>query len=125
MRQFIAVSLILLAVVCSAAPAAFEVTADDMRDNEDLFKSLDSNLSLGDSKAASQARELQAYFQSVEGYYASQPDKSDAAGYARRAHRLAAEIAQAVEAGHVDAAMEAQAQLTRTCKSCHERYKSP
>lgn len=125
MRSFIAVLLITFGVICGAASAQFEITADDMRDIEDTFKSLDSNVVLKDKKAAAEARELVAYFQKVEGHYATQPDKASGVGFARKTHELASQLAAAVEAGNFDAASEAASQLPRSCKACHDVYKGP
>jgi hypothetical protein len=117
---FMALQLALLGGVMSAT---FEIRDDDMRDIEDTLKSLDSNVALKDRKAATEARELQAYFQQVEQFYAAQPDKADAVGFSRKTHELAVQVRAAVEAGNFDAAGDAVGLLTRSCKTCHDVYK--
>jgi soluble cytochrome b562 len=117
---FMALQLALLGgVMC----ATFEIRDDDMRDIEDTLKSLDSNVALQDRKAAAEARELQAYFQQVEQFYATQPGKADAVGFSRKTHELAARVRTAAEAGNFDAAGDAVGQLTRSCKTCHDVHK--
>jgi hypothetical protein len=121
---FVARCLVLsFALLGSVSSAPFEVAADDMRDIEDTFKSLDSNVSLKDPKAAAEAQELVAYFKKVEGFYAAKPETADAVGFARKTHTLAAELAQSVQARNFDAAVDTVGQLTRSCKACHDVYK--
>lgn len=112
-----------LALVGSVLCAAFEVSDDDMRDIEDTFKSLDSNVTLKDKKALAEAQELVAYFKKVEGFYAAKPETADAVEFSRKSHTAAAELAHAVEAGNFDAAVAQVQELQRSCKRCHDVYK--
>ena len=44
-------------------------------------------------------------------------------GFAHHTQELAAQALKAIEANDFDAAGDAVAQLTRSCKNCHEVYK--
>ena len=104
--------------------AQFEITADNMRDIEDVAKSLDSNVALKDAKAADEAKELAAFFQQVEAFYVQKGDAPQGVGFARKSHELASQAQAAVETKDFDAAGEAVNALTRSCKTCHDVYKS-
>lgn len=123
MRQFVLFLTLQLALLGTVLCAAFEIADDDMRDIEDTFKSLDSNVTLKDTKAAAEAAELVAYFKTVEGFYAQKPETADGAGFARKTHEAAALVVQSVSAGHYDEALEAVQQINKTCKRCHDVYK--
>jgi hypothetical protein len=123
MRKLALMISLSLALSAGALAAAFEVSDDDMREIEDTFKSLDSNVTLKDKKAFAEAQELVAYFKKVEGFYAAKPDTPDGVAFARKAHAAAAELAQAVEAGNYDAAVSQVQALQRSCKQCHDVYK--
>jgi putative heme degradation protein len=123
MRKFALIITLQLALAAGVLAAAFEVSDDDMRDIEDTFKSLDSNVTLKDKKAASEAQELVAYFQKVEGFYAQKPDTADASGWARETHAAAKRLEAAVNEGRFDAALEDVHQIQKTCKRCHDVYK--
>ena len=105
------------------APASIEVDADLMRGIDDTAKGLDSDISQQDGHAAVEARELVDTFAKIEAHYADKPETADAAGFAHRTQALAAQTLKAIEAKDFDAAGDAVAQLTRSCKSCHEVYK--
>ncbi|MEY8878119.1 MAG: hypothetical protein AB9M60_16525 [Leptothrix sp. (in: b-proteobacteria)] len=124
MRHGAVFTALTLALLGTALSAPFEVNEDVMRDIEDVTKSLDSNVSLKQAKPAqAEVLEVISFFKQVEGYYAARADKPDAAGYARRAHELGAQIQQALDAGNYDAASQGVNALTRTCKTCHDAYK--
>ena len=113
-----------VAVAGSALCAAFDIDADLMRGIDDTAKSLDSNVAQKDAKAAgADARALVESFARVESHYSEKPETADAAGFAHRTHALAQQALQAIEAQDFDAAGDAVAQLTRSCKNCHEVYK--
>jgi cytochrome c556 len=118
---FLSLTLVLLGPVSSAQ---FEITADNMRDIEDVAKSLDSNVALKDAKAVDEARELVAFFQQVEAFYVQKGDAAQGVGFARKSHELAKQALAAVEAKNYDAAGEAVNALTRSCKTCHDVYKT-
>jgi len=126
MRLVVVFVTLTLALLGSVASAPFEIMADAMRDIEDTTKSLDSNVTLKDAKtAAAEAREVVAFFRQVEGFYAQKGDKADAVGYARKTHELAARALAALEAQNFDEAGEVMGSLARSCKSCHDVYKTP
>src|SRR4051812_8074644 len=105
MRPLVSFLTLLFALLGNVASAPFEITADAMRDIEDTTKSLDSNVAMKDAKtSAAEARELVAFFQQVEGYYALKPGAADAVGFARRTHELAAQALAAIEAQNFDLA---------------------
>jgi soluble cytochrome b562 len=119
---FLGLSLTLFGSVLSAQ---FEITDDAMRDIEDTAKSLDSHVVLKDKKAAlAEVQELIAYFRQVEGFYAAKPDAGDGVEFARKTHVLAEDVLKSIEAGNFDQAAESVNTLTRSCKTCHDVYKS-
>ena len=121
-KTFIAVVQLVLAG--SALCATFDVDADLMRGIDDTVKSLDSNVAQKDAKAAvTDARSLVDTFALVESHYGEKPETADAVGFAHRTHDLAAQALKALEAQDFDTAGDAVAQLTRSCKTCHEVYK--
>ena len=112
------------ALLGSALCATFDVDGDLMRGIDDTAKSLDSNVAQKDAKAAAaDARSLVDTFAHVESHYAEKPETADAVGFAHRTQELAAQALKAIEAQDFDTAGDAVAQLTRSCKSCHEVYK--
>ena len=121
-RLFIAAAQ--LALAGSALCATFDVDGDLMRGVDDTAKSLDSNVAQKDAKAAAaDARSLVDTFAHVESHYAEKPETADAVGFAHHTQELAAQTLKAIEANDFDAAGDSAAQLTRSCKSCHEVYK--
>jgi soluble cytochrome b562 len=121
-RLFIAAAQ--LALLGSALCATFDVDADLMRGIDDAAKSLDSDVAQKDARAAAaDARSLVDTFAHVESHYAEKPETADAVGFAHRTQELAAQALKAIEASDFDAAGDSVAQLTRSCKTCHEVYK--
>ena len=113
-----------LVLATSALCAGFDVDADLMRGIDDTAKSLDSNVAQKDGKAAAaDARSLVETFAHVESHYGEKPETADAVGFAHHTQDLAAQALKAIEASDFDAAGDAVAQLTRSCKTCHEVYK--
>ncbi|MBW8901730.1 MAG: cytochrome c [Massilia sp.] len=113
-----------LALLGSALCATFDVDGDLMRGIDDTAKSLDSNVAQKDAKAAAaDARSLVDTFAHVESHYAEKPQTADAVGFAHHTQELAAQALKAIEASDFDAAGDAVARLTRSCKNCHEVYK--
>ncbi len=112
------------ALLGSALCATFDVDGDLMRGIDDTAKSLDSNVAQKDAKAAAaDARSLVDTFARVESHYGDRPETADAVGFAHHTQEFAALALRAIEANDFDAAGEAVAQLTRSCKNCHEIYK--
>ncbi len=124
LRKPIAFVALHLALLGSVVCAEFEITADAMRGIEDTTKSLDSNVALKDAKALDEARELVAFFSEVEGYYAKKGDAADAVAFAKKTHQIAAQVHAAVKANNYDQAGDAVGALVKSCKTCHEVYKS-
>jgi len=112
------------ALLGSALCATFDVDGDLMRGIDDTAKSLDSNVAQKDAKAAAaDARSLVDTFAHVESHYAEKPETADAVGFAHHTQDLAQQALKAIESQDFDAAGDAVAQLTRSCKDCHEVYK--
>ena len=101
-----------------------DVDGDLMRGIDDTAKSLDSDVAQKDAKAAAAgARALVDTFARVASHYGGKPETADAVGFAHHTQELAAQALKAIEAKDFDAASDAVAQLTRSCKSCHDVYK--
>jgi hypothetical protein len=113
-----------LLIAGTVLAAQAEHSADEMRSAEDTLRDLDSNVSLQNRKALDEARELARFFQQVGAHYTAQPGAARGVDFARKSQDLAQAIAAAVEAGDYDAAQDRLADLTRSCKTCHEVYKA-
>jgi hypothetical protein len=106
------------------AAEAIDVDGDLMRGIDDTAKSLDSNVAQKDGKAAAaDARSLVDTFARIESHYGEKPETADAVGFAHHTQDLAAQALKSIEAQDFDAAGDSVAQLTRSCKNCHEVYK--
>ena len=127
MRRLIiaAVQLAFLVTLAGGAPCAtFDVDGDLMRGIDDTAKSLDSDVAQKDAKAAAaDARSLVDTFARIESHYGEKPETADAVGFAHHTQELAAQALKSIEASDFDAAGDAVAQLTRSCRNCHEVYK--
>ena len=118
------IPVVQLVLAASALCATFDVDADLMRGIDDTAKSLDSNVAQKDAKAAvADARSLVETFARIESHYGEKPETADAVGFAHRTQDFAQQALKAIEAQDFDAANDAVAQLTRSCKNCHEVYK--
>ncbi|MDR7272660.1 cytochrome c553 [Pelomonas saccharophila] len=113
-----------LLIAGTVLAAQAELSADEMRSAEDTLRDLDSNVSLQNRKALDEARELARFFQQVGAHYTAQPGAARGVDFARKSQDHAQAIAAAVEAGDYDAAQDRLADLTRSCKTCHEVYKA-
>jgi hypothetical protein len=123
-RKTFPIALLSLALAGAAFSEGVDVDGDLMRGIDDTAKSLDSDVAMKDAKAAAaEARSLVETFAKVESHYGQKPETADAVGFAHRTQELAAQALRAIEANDFDAAGEAVAQLTRSCKNCHEVYK--
>ena len=124
LRQKTTFVVLQFALACAALGAPFDIDGDLMRDIDDTAKSLDSEVAQKDAKAAlADARSLVETFARIESHYGQKPETADAVGFAHRTQELAAQALKAIEAQDFDAAGEAVAQLTRSCKTCHQVYK--
>ncbi len=123
MRRLL-IAAVQLMLAGGALCASFDIDGDLMRGIDDTAKSLDSNVAQKDAKAAAaDARSLVDTFAHVESHYAGKPETADAVGFAHHTQELAAQALKAIEASDFDAAGDAVAQLTRSCKNCHDVYK--
>jgi hypothetical protein len=116
--------LALLGGVLAAPAPVDEIDATLMQGVDDAAKSLDSDVTQKDAKAAADdARALVDTFARIEAHYGRKPETADAAGFARRTGELAQQALKAVESQDFDAAGDAVQQITRSCKTCHDVYK--
>ena len=123
-KQTLIAAVAALALAGAALGEGTDVDGDLMRGVDDTAKSLDSNVAMKDDKAAAaDARALVETFARIESHYGEKPDTADAVGFAHRTQELAAQALKAIEAKDFDAAGDAVALLTRSCKNCHEVYK--
>ena len=123
-RKRLPLALCALLLAGVAASADVDVDGDLMRGIDDTAKSLDSDVAMKDAKAAAaDARSLVETFAKVESHYGQKQETADAVGFAHHTQELAAQALKAIEANDFDAASDAVAQLTRSCRNCHEVYK--
>ena len=123
-RKRLPLALCALLLAGAAASADVDVDGDLMRGIDDTAKSLDSDVAMKDAKAAAaDARSLVETFAKVESHYGQKQETADAVGFAHHTQELAAQALKAIEANDFDAASDAVAQLTRSCRNCHEVYK--
>ena len=123
-RKRLPLALCALLLAGAVASADVDVDGDLMRGIDDTAKSLDSDVAMKDTKAAAaDARSLVETFAKVESHYGQKQETADAVGFAHHTQELAAQALKAIEANDFDAASDAVAQLTRSCKNCHEVYK--
>lgn len=102
-----------------------EMDQDLMQVIDDTVKDVNSNLSLQNAKAAQEdAVQLQGYFKEVETIFANHADAADGLALARKAIEAAAALGTAVASNDYEAAQTHARALGRTCKSCHDVYKS-
>ena len=97
---------------------------DLMRSIDDAAKSVTSNIDLRRFPAAqTDAHDLQGLLKQVEAFYVARPDKPDALEFARTTLSLTDRIEQSAAARDFAAASQAAAELTRSCRACHDVYK--
>ncbi|MFZ6778587.1 hypothetical protein ACO0LD_17335 [Undibacterium sp. Ji83W] len=117
---------LLAAVVGTAgiAAAVTEVDMDLMQKIEESTKSVDSNISLKDGKAAlADAREIEEMFSQVELFYKHKGDAADAIEYAKKSKNFASELIRQVSEKDFDNASATVSALAKSCKTCHQVYK--
>jgi hypothetical protein len=96
-----------------------------MQTIEDATKSVDSHIALKNAKGATaDARELEELFAQVEAYYVRKGDADDAVAFSRKSRESAAALAKFVASNDFEAASQTTRDITRTCKTCHNVYKS-
>lgn len=123
MRRVMAGAMLMALVV--ATPAAAPVLDEELMPTiEAVSESLASSIGLQDVAAAStDAKDLDALFAEVEAHFRQQGGAEDAVGYARQSRELAATVLKALDDGKFDDAANAASGISRTCKSCHRKYK--
>lgn len=124
-RGTAAVLMAAMAVATSTVRSAqAELDPDLMLAIEDLNKSLSSNIALKDAKASTaDAKELEALFGKVEGFFAEKGEAPDAVDLSKKSRTLSNTIVKSVESGNFEAATDAATDLSRTCRACHTFYK--
>ena len=123
MRLLLFTAAVMLATLPAraAAPDLDEVV---MQNIEAVNESLSSSLALKDATAsATDARDLDQLFAEVETYFVNRGDAADALDYTRRSREAAAGILRAIGESKFDAASELAVDISRTCKTCHRKYK--
>jgi len=119
--HFIWVSALLSGSVLASLATVDE---DSMQLMDDRNKSLSSNIAIRDATSAKEdARALAEMFAGVELYYA-QKGKEDAVDWSKQSKELSAEITRYVAANDFDHASQAAVSLSKTCKTCHQSYKT-
>jgi len=110
--------------MASSAVVAGTVDEDSMDLMKDKQKSLSSNISLNDAKAATDdANEMADMFDDVEAFFVKKGNAADAVDWAKDSKDLAATIVKSIAANDFDTAAKTSVTLAKTCKSCHNIYK--
>ncbi|BBJ00504.1 hypothetical protein FGKAn22_21960 [Ferrigenium kumadai] len=115
-----------ISALLSGSVLASQVTVDEdsMQLMDDRNKSLSSNIALKDASSAKEdARALAEMFADVETYFA-QKGKGDAVDWSKQSRELSAEITRYVAANDFDHASQSAVTLSKTCKACHQIYKT-
>ncbi|HXU92343.1 MAG TPA: hypothetical protein VFP33_01670 [Gallionella sp.] len=100
------------------------VDEDSMQLMEDRNKSLSSRIALKDAAGAKEdAQALAEMFADVETYFA-QKGKGDAVDWSKQSRELSADISRYVAAKDFDHASQSAVTLSKTCKTCHQTYKT-
>jgi len=122
--QYLAITLLTLAVIVAPIASYSEVDEDFMTAMEDLNKSLTSNLALKDAKAsAAEAAEMKKMFEEVEAFFLQKADAADGVKWSQESRDLAGLIEKSVTANDFDTASQNAVSLSKTCKACHKIYK--
>lgn len=124
MQKALMVVGLLAALVGGVKAADADLDMDLMQQIEDTNKSLSSNIALQDVKGSrSDAEELRQMFAQVETYFVHKGDAADAVDLSKKSLDLTSAVVSAVQTKQFDAAAEASATLSRTCRACHTFYK--
>jgi hypothetical protein len=114
-----------IAGIVWAQTVHIDMDQDLMQVIDDTTKEVNSNLALKDAKAATaDAEQLENYFKEVETIFVQQGQADDGVALAKQARAAAIELGKSVNANDFDTAQINARSLTRTCKSCHDVYKS-
>lgn len=114
-----------MAGVVWAQTVHIDMDQDLMQVIDDTTKDVNSNIALKDAKAATtDAQQLEGYFKEVETVFVQHGQADDGVSLAKQAQQAAAELGKSAAANDFDTAQTQARSLTRTCKSCHDVYKS-
>lgn len=122
-------TLILFGVCAALSGGVFsaesEIDSDLMQTIEDTAKSVVSNIDHKDPKAvAADARELEKLFAQVESFYEKKNDAHDAITWSKNSREWASTLARFAADKDFDGASKVARDINRTCKTCHNTYKS-
>ncbi len=125
MRKTLLTGVLFITLTATVVNALGEVDSDFMTEMEDRSKSLTSNLSLKDGKAATEdAKAIETMFNEVEAFFVKKGDAQDGVTWSQESRALAGKIAQSVAGGDFDGAAQTAVSLNKTCKACHKIYKT-
>ena len=124
MRKIIILLGICATLVASISFADMGISTDLMQSIEDTNKSLASNISMNDIKAATaDANEMTQMFGQVEMFFVQKGDAPDAVDLAKKSKELSMDITRLVAAKNFEAATNAATTVSRNCRTCHTFYK--
>jgi len=121
----------LLALSGSLAFATVDLDLSDfdddlMHDMDDAIKTLDSSIAAKDPQAAAtDAQFIADGLEWAEGYFAGKQSAPDAVRWAAQGRELATAIVTATGKSDFETAFTSYRSLVKTCRSCHDVYKSP
>jgi hypothetical protein len=99
---------------------------DMMRDMDDAVKALDSHIAMKDAQASTaDAQFIVEGLQWAEGYFTGKNHAPDAVRWSSQGREHASAIVSAATKSDFDAAFASYRSLVKTCRSCHDVYKSP
>ena len=125
MRKIVTIFGICAALSGGVMSAESEMDSDLMQSIEDTAKSVTANIDLKDPKGTqADARELEQLFAQVEAFYARKNDAHDAQAWSKSSREWAAIVARFAADKDFDSAAKVARDITRTCKTCHNTYKS-
>jgi hypothetical protein len=124
MRKLILFGFCIVAIMASGLLHAGTVDEDSMGLMKDKQKSLSSNLSLNDTKGATDdANEILDMFNDVEDFFIKKGNAQDAVDWTKQSKDMLSTIVKYVGAKDFDTAAKTSVTLAKTCKECHNIYK--
>lgn len=118
-------SALLLAGLSFAQIDFSDFDDDIMRSMDDHAKYLDSNLSIKDAKAArSNAEVLQEGLKWAEDYFAKKGGADDAVAFSKQGQDQVTLLLKALDENDFDKASVAARGAVKTCRACHNVYKT-
>ena len=98
---------------------------DVMRGMDDTIKILEPDISSKNLKAANDdAKSLLEGFKWTEDYFANKGNTQDAVDYARDSQAVTQEILDHLAKQDFDSASQTARRLSKSCKTCHDVYKT-